>query len=123
MYYEDLREYCLSLKGVTECFPFDEFSLVFKVQGKMFALLPLDNPETQIALKCDPERAIQLREQYEAITPAYHFNKKHWNSVFVHPTVSKDFMTELIRHSYNLVVDGLPKKLKEELQNSFLQSE
>jgi predicted DNA-binding protein (MmcQ/YjbR family) len=115
MYYEDLREYCLSLKGVTECFPFDEFSLVFKVQGKMFALLPLDNPETQIALKCDPERALQLREEYEAITPAYHFNKKHWNCVFVHLAISKDFMFELIRHSYDLVVDGLPKKLKEEL--------
>jgi len=117
MCYEDLREYCLSLKGVTECFPFDEFSLVFKVQGKMFALLPLDNPETQIALKCDPERALQLREQFEAITPAYHFNKKHWNSVFVHPAISKNFMFELIRHSYDLVVQGLPKKLKEALQN------
>ncbi len=123
MYYEDLREYCLSLKGVTECFPFDEFSLVFKVQGKMFALLPLDNPETQIALKCDPERAIQLREQFEAITPAYHFNKKHWNSVFVHPSISKDFMMELMRHSYDLVVAGLSKKLKEELDSLEYKSE
>lgn len=79
MNYEDLRDYCLSLKGVTEHFPFDEFSLVMKVQGKMFALLPLDNPETQIALKCDPERAIQLRDEFPAITAAYHFNKKHWN--------------------------------------------
>ncbi len=116
MNYEDLRDYCMSLKGVTESFPFDEFSLVMKVQGKMFALLPLDNPETQIALKCDPERAIALREEFEAITPAYHFNKKHWNSVFVHPQISREFMCELIRHSYNLVVAGLPKTLKEDLE-------
>jgi len=116
MNYEDLRNYCMSLKGVTESFPFDEFSLVMKVQGKMFALLPLDNPETQIALKCDPERAIALREEFEAITPAYHFNKKHWNSVFVHPQISREFMCELIRHSYNLVVAGLPKILKEDLE-------
>ena len=79
MNYEDLRDYCLSLKGVTEHFPFDEFSLVMKVQGKMFALLPLDNPETQITLKCDPERAIQLRDEFPPITSAYHFNKKHCN--------------------------------------------
>ena len=116
MNYEDLRDYCMSLKGVTESFPFDEFSLVMKVQGKMFALLPLDNPETQIALKCDPERAIALREEFEAITPAYHFNKKHWDSVFVHPQISREFMCELIRHSYNLVVAGLPKTLKEDLE-------
>ena len=115
MNYEDLRDYCLSLKGTTEHFPFDEFSLVMKVQGKMFALLPLDNPETQIALKCDPERAIQLRDEFPAITAAYHFNKKHWNSVRVDPAISAKFMQELIQHSYNLVVDGLPKKLKEEL--------
>lgn len=115
MNYEDLRHYCLSLKGVTEHFPFDEFSLVMKVQGKMFALLPLDNPETQIALKCDPERAIQLRDEFPAITAAYHFNKKHWNSVRVDPAISAKFMQELIVHSYDLVVAGLPKKLKEEL--------
>ncbi|MDD3080276.1 MAG: MmcQ/YjbR family DNA-binding protein [Paludibacter sp.] len=117
MNYEDLREYCLNLKGVTESFPFDEFSLVLKVQGKMFALIPLDNPETQIALKCDPERALQLRDEFNAITPAHHFNKKHWNSVRVDPTISVDFMQELIRHSYDLVVSGLTKKLKEELDN------
>lgn len=110
---EELRDYCLSLKGVTESFPFDEFSLVLKVQGKMFALIPLDNPETQIALKCDPERAIQLREEYEAIVPAWHFNKKYWNTVKIHPSVSRDLLCELIRHSYDLVVAGLPKKLRE----------
>lgn len=113
---EELREYCLSLKGTTECFPFDDVSLVLKVQGKMFALIPLDNPETQITLKCDPERAIVLREEYNAIVPAYHFNKKHWNSVIIHPTISHELLCDLINHSYNLVVKGLPRKLKDDLE-------
>jgi len=112
---EELRDYCLSLKGATEHFPFDEFSLVLKVQGKMFGLIPLDNTEPQIALKCDPERAIQLREEYEAITAAYHFNKKHWNSVRIDSSISQLLLLELIQHSYDLVVAGLPKKLREEL--------
>lgn len=112
---EELREYCISLKGVTEHFPFDDVSLVLKVQGKMFALIPLDNPETQIALKCDPEKAIALREQYDCITPAYHFNKKHWNSVRIDPAISTKMLRELILHSYDLVVAGLPQKLKQEL--------
>ena len=115
MNYEELRDYCLSLKGTTEHFPFDEITLVIKVQGKMFALLPLDNTETQISLKCDPEKAITLREEYAAIVPAWHFNKKHWNTVIVDPMISQKFMCELIKHSYDLVVAGLPKKLKEEL--------
>ena len=112
---EELREYCLSLKGTTECFPFDEVTLVFKVQGKMFALIPLENPATNICLKCDPDRAIALREEYSAITSAYHFNKTHWNSVFIDPMISRDLLCELIQHSYSLVVAGLTKKLKEEL--------
>jgi predicted DNA-binding protein (MmcQ/YjbR family) len=111
--YEDLREYCLSLKGTTEHFPFDDVTLVIKVHGKMFALVPLDNTETQIALKCDPERAIQLREEYEAIVPAWHFNKKYWNTVKIDPSITKTFLCELIRHSYDLVVAGLPKKLRD----------
>lgn len=112
---EELREYCISLKGATEHFPFDDVSLVLKVQGKMFALIPLDNPETQIALKCDPEKAIALREQFDCITPAYHFNKKHWNSVRIDPAISTEMLRELILHSYDLVVAGLPKKLRNEL--------
>ena len=114
---EELRDYCLSLKGSTDEFPFDDVSMVLKVQGKMFALIPLDNPETQISLKCDPERAIQLREEFDAIKPAWHFNKKHWNTVFIQPSISQKFLCELINHSYDLVVAGLPRKLKEELQN------
>jgi len=112
---EELREYCLSLRGTTEHFPFDEVTLVIKVQGKMFALIPLDNVETQISLKCDPERAITLREEFSAIVPAWHFNKTHWNTVMIDPMISHEFLCELIRHSYELVVAGLPKKLREEL--------
>lgn len=117
MNYEELRDYCMSLKGTTEHFPFDEVTLVIKVQDKMFALLPLDNTETQITLKCDPERAIALREENEAITAAWHFNKKHWNTVKIEPSVSLKLLKELIQHSYDLVVAGLPKKLREELNN------
>ena len=112
---EELRDYCLSLKGATEDFPFGEFNLLLKVQGKMFGLIPLDNPESQITLKCDPERALQLRDEYEAITSAYHFNKKHWNSVRIDPSISQALLCELIQHSYNLVVAGLPKQLRESL--------
>ncbi len=112
---EELREYCLSLKAVTEHFPFDEVTLVFKVMDKMFALIPLDNPQPQIALKCDPDWAIELREQYENIVPAYHFNKKHWNSVIISPELTTNILTELIVHSYDLVVSGLSKKSREEL--------
>lgn len=111
---EELREYCISLKGVTEHFPFDDVSLVFKVGVKMFALLPLDVVETTISLKCDPDKALELREQYEAITPAYHFNKKHWNSVRSDSSISSDLMKELISHSYDLVFAGLSKKQREE---------
>ena len=113
---EELREYCLSLKGTTEEFPFDDVTLVLKVQGKMFALIPLDNPETQISLKCDPERAIALLEDYEAIVPAWHFNKKHWNTVKIYPSISRTLLCELINHSYSLVIAGLPKKLRDELE-------
>ena len=117
MNYEELHVYCISLKAVTDHFPFDEVTLVLKVQGKMFALIPLDNPETQITLKCDPERAIQLREEYEAITPAWHFNKKHWNTVKIDPSISQKFLFELINHSYDLVFAGLPKKLREKISD------
>ncbi len=112
---EELHEYCLSLNAVSEHFPFDEVTLVFKVKDKMFALIPLDNPQPQIALKCDPDRAIELREQYNSIVPAWHFNKKHWNSVIISPEISTELLKELIQHSYNLVVSGLPRKIREEL--------
>ncbi len=112
---EELREYCLSLKGATESFPFDELTLVLKVQGKMFALIPLDSLETRISMKCDPEKAIALREKYSAIIPAWHFNKKYWNTVIIDHTISKILLCALIQDSYDLVVSGLPKRLREEL--------
>ena len=114
---EELRDYCLSLKGATECFPFDDVTLVLKVQGKMFALIPLLATDTSITLKCDPEIAITLREEYEAVVPAYHFNKKHWNTVYIDDRITRKQLCEWITNSYNLVVAGLPLKLRNELYN------
>lgn len=112
---EQVREYCLSKKGTTESFPFDEHTLVFKVMGKMFALVALERMPFQINLKCDPERAIELREEYDGvIIPGYHMSKTHWNTVYVEQ-LPAEFVIELIDHSYQLVVDKLPKKTKEEL--------
>jgi len=114
---EDYRAYCLAKKGVTESFPFDEQTLVFKVMGKMFALCGLEHHPTRINLKCDPEYAIQLREEYDGlITPGYHMSNKHWNTVHIEQTIPDNLIRELIDHSYELVVSGLTKKLKEELK-------
>lgn len=115
---EELRDYCLSMKGAYEDFPFDDVTLVLKVQNKMFAAIPLDEQELSITLKCDPERAIELREQYPAITTAYHFNKKHWNSVHIDHSISEALLKEQIKHSYDLVVASLPKAAKAELDNN-----
>jgi predicted DNA-binding protein (MmcQ/YjbR family) len=112
---ENLREYCINLPGVTEEFPFDEQTLVFKVKGKIFALTNVDS-FTSINLKCDPERAVELREQHEGILPGYHMNKKLWNTVLLDGTVADKLLQELMLHSYQLVVTGLPKKLREELK-------
>lgn len=113
---EELRDYCLTFNGATESYPFDEVTLVFKVQNKMFALIPLDNIDTQITLKCDPEKAIALREEYSSIVPAWHFNKKHWNTIKIDLSISKTLLCDEINHSYNLVVARLPKKLRDEIQ-------
>lgn len=108
---ETLREYCLAKKEVSEEFPFDEDTLVFKVLGKAFALCSLSKPVT-VNLKCDPDRAIELRAGYpEDVQPGYHMNKKHWNTVrFAESGLSEKMLRELIDHSYELVVSGLPKK-------------
>lgn len=111
---EEYRDYCIRKPGVTEGFPFDESTLVFKVMGKMFALTDVDRFES-INLKCDPERAIQLRESNPGIVPGYHMNKQHWNTVLMDGSVSDKLAYELIDHSYDLVVQSLPKKLKHEL--------
>lgn len=113
---EIVRKYCLQKKGVTEGFPFNETALVFKVMEKMFALLNLEYPHS-INLKCDPVHAVELREKYEDIRPGYHMNKKHWNTINLIGTLNDKFIRELIDHSYDLVIDKLPKKTKEELNN------
>ena len=107
---ETFRTYCLSKKGVTESFPFDESTLVFKVGGKMFALTDLDTPELKVNLKCNPEKAISLREQYPEIIPGFHMNKKHWNTVQFNSNIGVKLFKELIDHSYDLVMQSLPKK-------------
>ncbi|MCO6479074.1 MAG: MmcQ/YjbR family DNA-binding protein [Phaeodactylibacter sp.] len=112
---EEFREYCLSKKGVEETFPFDEETLVYKVMGKIFAITGLDSAEFTVNLKCDPDRAIELREEYPEIRPGWHMNKKHWNTVEFESGLSDDFLCGLIDHSYELVVSGLPKKLQAEL--------
>ncbi|MGD1945585.1 MAG: MmcQ/YjbR family DNA-binding protein [Croceivirga sp.] len=114
---EALREYCLSKKGTTESFPFDEHTLVFKVMNKMFALLSLERSPPQINLKCDPEKAIALREEYDGIiVPGYHMSKTHWNTIYIEQ-LPPERLFELVDHSYGLVVAKLTKKLKEELSN------
>ena len=99
---EMLREYCLSLEGTEECFPFDEETLVFKVNGRIFVLANLDG-ELEVNLKCDPALAIELREWYPAIRPGYHMNKKHWNTVKADGSVPDKIFFEWIEHSYLLV--------------------
>lgn len=113
---ETLREFCLSQKGVEEGFPFDEDTLVFKVMGKMFALVSLENP-VSVNLKCDPEYALELRTQYPGVVrPGFHMNKTHWNTVSLIDNLSGDKIAELITHSYDMVVQKLPKKVKAELE-------
>ena len=110
------REYCLSKRGVTESFPFGEPTLVFKVMDKMFALTNVDN-FVSVNLKCDPEKAIALREEYPSVLPGYHMNKKHWNTIEVNGTIPDDLFKSWIDHSYDLVVSGLPKNKRQELQS------
>ena len=112
---EEFRFYCLSKAHVTEEFPFDETTLVFKVAGKMFALTGLDEPEFKVNLKCDPERSVELRERYESIRPGWHMNKHHWNTVHVDGSFSDQFFLELVDHSNDLIVESLPKKVRDQL--------
>ena len=118
---EEIREYCLSKRGVTEDFPFDEETLVLKVLGKMFALISLKKIPLQINLKCDPEQAVELREKYESVLPGYHMNKKHWNTIIVDGTLRNKLIFRWIDDSYNLAVKGLGKTEKEKLQNKYIE--
>lgn len=112
---EALREYCLAKKEVEESFPFGESTLVFKVAGKIFLLAGLDNPVLQFNVKCDPEKAIEWREQYSAVQPGYHMNKRLWNTVIADGTVPARIIREMIDDSYALVVQSLPKNLRKKL--------
>ncbi|WP_338377000.1 MmcQ/YjbR family DNA-binding protein [uncultured Flavobacterium sp.] len=117
---QQLYEFCLSKKGVTEHFPFDEDTLVFKVGGKMFALTSLSNWEKEIPainLKCDPEKALELRAKYKAVNPGYHMSKVHWNKIDFNSDVSDKMICELINHSYDLIFKSLTKKLQSEIEN------
>lgn len=114
---EEVRAHCLVRPGTTEGFPFGEQTLVFKVKGKMFALLPLDNP-VSINLKADPEYSDELRERYDGrIKPGWHMNKRHWNTVSLVDNLSEKLIRELIDHSYDMVVKGLKKADREALKN------
>lgn len=113
MFLDDVRNHCLQKTGVTEGFPFDKSTLVFKVFGKMFALMDVDVFDS-LNLKCDPEKAIELRETYQGVQPGYHMNKKHWNTVLLNEDVSDKLLLELINHSYELVYASLPKKVRYE---------
>lgn len=117
---QQLYEFCLSKKGVTEHFPFDEDTLVFKVGGKMFCLTSLKEWEKgspSLNLKCDPDKALELRAEYEGISPGYHMSKVHWNTVHFHKDVSDKMMITLINDSYDLVFKSLTKKLQNEIAN------
>ena len=111
---ENVREFCVSLKNVTESFPFDNVSLVFKVEGKMFLLLPLDAEEPCFSVKCDPDLAIEIREKYRAVEPAFHFNKKYWNTIFLDRDMSDEEIRFWIEHSYKEVIRKMPKKIRAE---------
>lgn len=112
---ETLRTYCIEKPGATESFPFDSDTLVFKVGGKMFALVAISKGEF-VNLKCDPDRAMELRAQYpDDVLPGYHMNKKLWNSVILQGRLADDEIRELVDHSYTLIVQGLKKSDREAL--------
>ena len=117
---EELRTYCIKKPHATEDFPFDQDTLVFKVLNKMFVIVPLDKwekGEASITLKCDPNYTIELREQFESIFPGPYVSNKHWNTIAIYKKeLQLKFVYELIDHSYDMVVKGLPKKLKEKLE-------
>ncbi len=112
---EVYRQYCLSKPCVTEEFPFDNETLVFKVGGKIFALCNIQQFKS-VNLKCDPDKAIELRERFEAVSPGFHMNKKHWNTIEFNESISWKQLREWIDHSYNLVINALPKKQRAEIK-------
>nr|WP_294942436.1 MmcQ/YjbR family DNA-binding protein [uncultured Mucilaginibacter sp.] len=114
---EELRDYCLALPAVEEGFPFGEDTMVFKVGGKMFLLASLEDGR-HFNAKCDPERAIELREQYTEVQPGYHMSKVHWNTVFMGGALTRKQLCQMIDDSYQLVLKSLPKKLQAEIKEA-----
>lgn len=112
---EQLREYCLSKPGASEDFPFGPDVLVFRVGGKLFVLTNVEQFPTTFNAKCDPERVEDLRARHPAITPGYHMNKKHWNTISLDGSLGPELVKELVDHSYDLVAKSLPKKVRLEL--------
>lgn len=115
---EELRDYCISKKVATEETPFGPDTLVFKVMGKVFLLVGLDQyEELSFNVKCDPEYAVELREKYEnTVKPGYHMNKKHWNTVHANRQLNDKQLMELIDHSYELIVKALPKAVRQQME-------
>jgi predicted DNA-binding protein (MmcQ/YjbR family) len=111
---ESFREYCLEKTHVNESFPFDENTLVFKLNNKIFAAIALD-PGNRCNLKCNPDRALQLREEYEGVIPGYHMNKKHWNTIYFNQDVPEQVLKDLIDHSYELIFHSFSKKFQSTL--------
>lgn len=113
---EDIESFCLQMPGVSTDFPFGEETMVFRVMDKIFLLTNIFNIPLSMNLKAIPEQAIQWREEYQAVQPGYHMNKKHWNTVTIDGSVSSEVLHEMIVHSYECVRSGLTKKQKEELK-------
>lgn len=107
---EELREYCLSLKGATEDMPFEDEYLMFRVFGKWFAVIPLNDPELKVFVKCDPAKAVDLRERYASVKAAWHFNKKYWNSIDLNHDMNDETVKCWIRHSVEEVIKNCLKK-------------
>lgn len=109
---EEVRDYCLSLRNSTEGMPFGDDFLVFKIEGKMFVCIPLDVDEPHISLKCSPEYTEQLRFHYTAVEPAWHFNKKYWNTIYLERDMPNEEIKHWIKHSYEEVIAKLPKRIR-----------
>lgn len=112
---ESLRDYCLSLPLVTECFPFDDTTLVFKVEGRMFLFVGLERSPLRANVKCDPDYALELRDAYGEVEPGYHMNKKHWNTITLLPTLRDSLVREWVLHSYCEVVKKLNREKRERI--------
>jgi predicted DNA-binding protein (MmcQ/YjbR family) len=114
---DDVRSFCLSLPHSSEETPFGPEALVYKVAGKMFALLMPDDMPSRLNLKCEPDYALELRDRHDAIRPGYHMNKRHWNTLTLDGSLNSRLVRELIRHSYDRVIDGLPARLRQEVRD------